>query len=64
MSRSYRQYCSPDEIASVIASEVILQQVSTGWAGDIEDKEQVEAILKPYNIVYTDDMFGEWALKK
>lgn len=46
--------------AALIASEIILNGSSQGWAGSLEDKEAVEKALAPFGIRYTDDMVGEW----
>jgi hypothetical protein len=48
--------------AAQIAQEVILAGRSTGWCGrTLEDLHAVEETLKPFNVVYVDDMNGTWA---
>lgn len=57
-------YAEPRNNAAVIARECVYQGYSNGWLGDVYLKEEVEKILAPFNIVYTDDMWGEWTPKK
>lgn len=64
MSRNYNEYLSLDVAAATIAHEVIVHKCSSMWCGSLEDLDQLKDILRPYNIVYVDDMFGKWALKK
>lgn len=59
MSRRYFKG-HPLNDASDIASEVVLTGKSEGWCGDLEDLEEVKKVLRPFNIVYTDDMRGTW----
>ncbi len=46
--------------AAKIASECILEGSSAGWFGRVGEREAVEAILKPFGIVYADEFRGEW----
>lgn len=64
MSRNYNEYLSLDHAAATIAHEVIVHKCSARWCGSLEDLEQMQTILKPFNIVYVDDMSGKWALRK
>lgn len=47
--------------AGVIASEVVTRGESRGWAGAIEERDEVARILAPFKIVYKDDFHGLWA---
>lgn len=60
-----RTYRSPlSDAAGAIAQDVVQSGASYGWEGTIEEREQVAALLKPFNIVYVDDMRGGWAKAK
>jgi hypothetical protein len=61
MTRRYTANSRDD--AAAIAAECVRSRKSTGWAGDIEHREAVEEILRPFNISYVDDMRGEWAVR-
>lgn len=57
--RNYRDagiICS----AGIIAQEVIITSKSTGWVGNLSDRQEIERILRLYNIAYTDDCRGTW----
>ena len=57
MSRNYSDYASP---GAVILSEVYETGKSEGWSGSIEEREQLEARLQPFHVIYTCDMRGTW----
>lgn len=58
MSRSYTTNAGSD--AAVIASEVIRNGSSDGWCGSQEQCNHIAVVLRPFNIVYLNDMSGEW----
>lgn len=64
MSRKYHEHLPLENAASEIASDVIFTGRSTGWGGSLEDCESLQKMLKPFNIVYYDDMIGGWRLGK
>ncbi len=57
MSRKYRDHISP---GTVILGEVFDTGKSEGWAGSIEEREQLQARLKPFGVIYTCDLRGTW----
>ena len=60
-TRFYDDYSTLKQAASDIASEVVLRGESSGWCSRrIEDLEEVKELLRPFRIVYTDDMHGTW----
>ena len=66
MQSRYYNIASSD--AATIASEVVGDNESTGWAARNEREQRIakviEAILAEFNIGYTDDMLGEWSRRK
>lgn len=60
MARNYNEEGSPESAAVLIASDIIYSGRSTGWCGSLEDLESIRNILKPFNIVYYDDLIGGW----
>jgi hypothetical protein len=61
--RNYGSYTTL-RAASEIASEVVSMGLSTGWSGSLEELSLMEKTLAPFNIVYVDDLRGEWKLKR
>jgi hypothetical protein len=59
--RKYSYYSSSQEVASLIASEVIRYGKSEGWGGSLDELSTLQDILARYNIGYVDDMIGKWA---
>lgn len=59
VSKKYADY-SVKESVTLILQEIVKFGVSGGWCGSFEKLEEVQNILKKYNVMYTDDMFGEW----
>jgi hypothetical protein len=61
---SARKYSEPlRACAAEIAEEVVFTGRSTGWSGTLEQCEEVQDILRPFNIAYVDDMLGEYAAR-
>jgi len=60
-ARKYSQYASLQEVASIIALEVIQYGKSEGWCGYLDEFVILQDILTRYNIGHVDDMFGRWA---
>lgn len=57
--RLYREYGCV-RAAGMIASEVVTESESVGWAGSLEELDEVRGHLAPFGIRYTDDMLGMW----
>ena len=57
MTRSYSDHASP---GAIILAEVFNTGRSEGWSGSIEEREHLEARLKPFGVIYTCDMRGVW----
>lgn len=62
--RKFEQFNSLKEVASSIAGEVVKSGKSEGWAGCLEDLDEVKSYLSKFNIAYVDDIFGKWAYRK
>jgi hypothetical protein len=57
MTRKYSDHISP---GAIILGEIFDTGTSEGWAGSIEERERLEARLKPFGVVYTCDLRGTW----
>lgn len=57
--RLYRDYGCVTA-AGIIASEVVTVSESVGWAGTLEELDDVRGHLAPFGIQYTNDMLGMW----
>jgi hypothetical protein len=55
-----RQSRSPRGDAAAILQEVVLTGQSSGWSGEIEQRDEVSGILAGFGVVYTDDLWGTW----
>ncbi len=56
--RHYSGHARQD--ATKIAGECMVYGVSTQWSGALEERMEIEALLRPRGIIYSDDMRGEW----
>lgn len=62
VARKYNKYNYRLD-AGTILREIVECGFSEGWQGDYEgDLKEMEAILNPFNVKYTDDMRGRWEL--
>jgi len=57
--RRYRD-TSPKAAAAEILSDIVQDGSSSGWAGSHEELDAMRAILRGFNVAYTDDMSGTW----
>jgi len=55
-----RKYSDIDRDGAEILGEVFRRGESSGWAGSLEERDELARALRPYNVVYTDDMAGTW----
>ncbi len=58
--RKYSNFTSSEEVAGVIAYEIVQKGKSEGWCGSLEEFMEVQSILKRFNIIYADDFRGMW----
>lgn len=59
--KRYRDYSTDRAAAADIAADVVCAGRSDGWTGSSEELGRISEILRPFEIVYVDDMFGAWA---
>lgn len=57
--KKYADY-STKSAAAMILSDIALNRKSTGWAGSLENLEEMKVVLKPFNVAYVCDFTGTW----
>ena len=60
--RKYSDY-SLKECINIILSEIVDQNKSVGWSGNIDDKNQIAEYLDKFNVHYSCDFTGTWKNK-
>ncbi len=57
--RKYSNY-SIKTCASLIIQDIIDNNQSEGWSGNLDDLQALKDVLEKFNVRYTDDFFGRW----
>lgn len=63
MSARHYTTSAADDAAQILA-DIARTGQSSMWAGTLGQVRERAESLKPFNVVYVDDMAGTWALKK
>lgn len=62
MYRKYEAY-NRLECIQIILTEIAGMGKSTGWGGTSESLEIMKKELGKFNVIYSNDFYGEWKLK-